>query len=273
MNNVIPLIITCIIIFSNAQAQIKQDNFLIIAHRGASAYAPENTIAAFEKSIEHGADAVELDLRMTKDNVPVVLHDQDLDRTTNGNGDIQNFTLNEIKQLDAGNWFDEKFKGEKIPKLEEVFQKLKDTVKIIIEFKGGLGEYPGIEVKTLELIKEYNLEKKVILKSFDPNQLEKLRELNGNIPLLYVYAARIPWLGMVIDTGISFISVFNLDVEYLQPHKILLSKSFTKEAQDASYKIIAWGVNDEDDISEMIDYGVDGIETDYPDKVLKALKL
>jgi glycerophosphoryl diester phosphodiesterase len=244
---------------------------LVIAHRGASAYAPENTIAAFKKALEIGADALELDLRQTKDSVLVVLHDANVDRTTNGNGNVDDFTFNELQKLDTGSWFDKEFSDQKIPSLQEVIDLLDDTTIIIIELKGGNETYPGIEEQVVEIVKQNNIEKLAILKSFDSNVLKRLRIIEPVISLLYVYAVRIPWLGMIIDQGVTFESVYDLDVEYLQPHRFFLSESFVKDAQAKGFKVISWGVNSKEAINISIDYRVDGIETDYPDKVLKLI--
>lgn len=244
---------------------------LVVAHRGASAYAPENTIAAFELAIELDADALELDLRQTKDSVLVVLHDAEVDRTTNGKGNVRNFTFFELQKLDAGSWFNNEFSDQKIPSLQEVIDLLDESTSIIIELKEGNETYPGIEERVVEIVKQNNIESQTILKSFNPNVLERLRKIDPDIPLLYVYAVRIPWLGMIIDRGVTFDSVYDLDVEYLQPHRFFLSKSFVEDAKANGYKIISWGVNSTEAINESLEYGVDGIETDYPDKVLNLI--
>ncbi len=249
----------------------QKKNIMIVGHRGAAAHAPENTIAAIELAIELGANTIEIDLRQTKDGVPVALHDSGVDRTTDGDGDISDLTFEDIRKLDAGSWFDEKYSGEKIPSLQEVIDALSDTTILIIEFKGGLGEYDKIEERTIQIVQDSDISDRVILKSFDPNQLELIQELDDSFPLLYVYALRIPWLHMIIDTGITFGSVYDFDVEYLQPHIWFLSESFVEDAQEKGYKIIAWGVNDPDTIIGAINIGVDGIETDYPERVYKIL--
>ena len=244
---------------------------LVVAHRGASAYAPENTIAAFELAIELSADALELDLRQTKDSVLIVLHDSDVDRTTNGNGNVKDFTFIELQKLDAGSWFNKKFSDQKIPSLQEVIELLDDTTLIIIELKEGNETYPGIEERVVEIVKQNKIESQTILKSFDPNVLDRLRNLEPDIPLLYVYALRIPWLGLIIDRGVTFDSVYDLDVEYLQPHRFFLSRSFVEDAHSKGFKIISWGVNSTEAINESVEYGVDGIETDYPDRVIEMI--
>jgi len=265
------LILTVLAILSGSYNVYIYAQPLVVAHRGASAYAPENTIAAFELAIELGADALELDLRQTKDSVLVVLHDSNVDRTTNGKGSVNNFTFSQLQKLDAGSWFDQKFTDQKIPSLQEVIDLLDDSTLIIIELKEGNETYPGIEERLVELVKQNKIEAQTILKSFDPNVLERLRTIEPDIALLYVYTLRIPWLGMIIDRGVTFDTVYDLDVEYLQPHRFFLSKSFVNDAQAKGFKIISWGVNSTEAINESLEYGVDGIETDYPDKVQKLI--
>lgn len=262
MNNFLILLLIVISAENSAQP-------MIIAHRGAMAYAPENTIVAFKLAIELGADAIELDLRQTKDKIPVALHDATVNSTTNGKGNILDYTFADLKKLDAGSWFNRKFSSEKISSLREVIDILTDSVTLIIEFKEGNETYPDIEENVVSIIRENKIESQTIFKSFDPNVLERLRKLAPDIPLLYVYTFRLPWLGMIIDRGITFGSIFNIDAEYLQPHRFFMSESFVKAAQSRGYKIISWGVNSEEDIIESLEYGVDGIETDYPDRALK----
>lgn len=246
---------------------------MIIAHRGAMGYAPENTLAAIKLGIELGATAIEIDLRQTKDGIPAALHDATVDGTTNGSGNIKDYTFTDLKKFDAGSWFSSEFSKETIPSLQEIIDILPDNILLIIELKEGNETYPKIEENTVSLIKENKIDSQVILKSFDPNVLERLRVLAPNIPQIYVYTFRIPWLGMIIDRGITFRSVYNFDVEYLQPHRFFLSESFVKDAQAAGFKIIAWGVDSEEAIKEALEFGVDGIETDYPDRVIELMKL
>ncbi|MDZ7765117.1 MAG: glycerophosphodiester phosphodiesterase family protein [Melioribacteraceae bacterium] len=227
------ILLSVILLTLNLLPNTKSDSkeFLIVGHRGAAGHAPENTLESIEIALELGSNAIEIDLRQTSDGIPVALHDADVNRTTDGRGNISNFSFDDLQKLDAGSWFGDRFSGSKVPSLEEIIKMMADTnysntSLLIIEFKGGLGEYKKIEEKTLELLEKNNFTNRVILKSFDPNQLEKIRTLDESIPLLYVYAVRIPWLSMIIDTGISFGSVFDVEAEYLQPHKLFLSESF-----------------------------------------------
>ncbi len=120
----------------------------ILAHRGASAYAPENTMAAFKKAIEMNADGIELDVHLSKDGYIVIIHDERVDRTTDGKGEVKDFSLDELKKLDAGSWFSDEYKGEKIPTLEELLSLIKNTeIYLNIEIKAGYRVYPDIEEK------------------------------------------------------------------------------------------------------------------------------
>lgn len=244
---------------------------LIIAHRGAMGHAPENTISAFLKAIELGANAIEIDLRQTKDGELVAFHDGSINRTTNGKGKFENFTFVELRNLDAGSWFNIIYKEEKIPTLQEIIDILSDSVLLIIELKGDNNSYPNIEENTVSLIKKNNIEKQTILKSFDYKVLKRLRVLAPNIPQIFVYALRIPIIGVTIGTGLNFESIYSLDVEYLQPHRYFVTEEFVRKAEKKGYKIISWGVDSRSSIINALEIGVHGIETDYPERVLSII--
>lgn len=238
---------------------------MVIAHRGASAYAPENTLAAFRKAIELRADALELDVRQTKDSQLVVIHDASVHRTTDGEGEVREFAFSDLKKLDAGSWFDEQFRYERIPTLQEVIRLLDSSTTLIIEIKEGSGTHSGIEQQLVEQVRMNHIEKQVMFKSFHRDVLSRLRDLAPDVPLVYVYFVAIPWLNLTFDLGISIGDPFEVDAEYLQPHKMFLTKSFVQSAHEKGYKVIGWDVQSESVMKEMIIFGVDGIETDYPD--------
>ncbi len=152
------------------------------AHRGASGYYPENTMTSFEGAIKQNADGIELDVHLSKDGYLIVCHDETLNRTTNGKGFIKQFDLYELKQLDAGSWYDKKYKGEKMPLLEEVIDLIKGTnMDLNIELKAGSIFYPGIEEKVLKMIEKYNIKEQVIISSFDHYALVKIKSLDSEI--------------------------------------------------------------------------------------------
>lgn len=244
---------------------------MIIAHRGAMGHTPENTISAYLKAIEMGADAIEIDLKQTVDGKLVAFHDGSVNRTTNGKGSFDNFTYEELRKLDAGSWFNSDFNNEKIPNLQEIINIIPDSILLIIELKGSNEDYSGFEENVVSEIKKNNFEKNVILKSFDYKVLERLRKLLPDVPQIFVYAFRIPFTGITIGTSITFKCVFNLDVEYLQPHRYFVSEEFVRNAEKKGYKVISWGVDSRKAIINSLEIGVHAIETDYPDRVISIL--
>lgn len=149
---------------------------LLVAHRGYSAVYPENTLLAFEKAVENGANCFELDVQRTKDGKLVCLHDVTVDRTTNGTGNIKDLTWDYVKTLDAGSWKNSQFAGEKIPSLDEVFERFKnENVFILIEMKND-NNYVGIEKQIADLIKKYMIEEQVLYFSFDWESVNKIKQ-------------------------------------------------------------------------------------------------
>ena len=139
---------------------------LIIAHRGASGLAPENTLAAIKKAIELKADLIEIDVHQTKDSIIVVIHDKKINRTTSGKGRVKDLFYKEIRRYDAGKWFDPKFEGERVPTLEEVLRLVHGQTKLLIEIKGDDNFYPNIEKHVYEILKTYNAQNWCEIHSF-----------------------------------------------------------------------------------------------------------
>ncbi|TVQ02531.1 MAG: hypothetical protein EA359_11475 [Balneolaceae bacterium] len=153
--------------------------FLVIAHRGASFDAPENTMAAFHLAHRLQADMIELDVQLSSDGIPVVFHDSKLDKKTNGTGRISNYSLEELKMLDAGSWFSDAFAGERIPRLAEVLNWAKDKILVNIEIKPEAvsdDAKDGIEKKTTVLVKDFGMENEVIISGFDYRTIRRVKE-------------------------------------------------------------------------------------------------
>ncbi len=166
------------------------DDFIIIAHRGASAYYPENTMIAFEKAVEMGAEMIELDVMMSKDGIPIVFHDAKLNKHTNGNSYVKHYTLKELKKLDAGSWFNPKFSDQEIPTLEEALQFASGNIALNIEIKTEAVSNQiknGIEEKVLQLVKKYGMEKHVLFSSFDYRAVRHLKKLDPNVAVALLY--------------------------------------------------------------------------------------
>lgn len=162
----------------------------MIAHRGASYYAPENTFAAFNKALEMGADMIELDVLLTKDGVPVVIHDNDLERLAGIQGKITDTDYEEVQKIDVGSWFAASYKDERIPTLREVLIWAKDKISLNIEIKAESvtdKAEGGIEEKVIDLIREYEMEEYVLLSSFDYRAAERFSHLGSEIASAILY--------------------------------------------------------------------------------------
>ncbi len=245
-------------------------NALPIAHRGASAYAPENTISAIKKAIELRSPYIEIDVHMTKDGRVVALHDSSIDRTSNGKGDVSSFTLADLKKFDFGSWFDKKYQGEKIPTLEEVLKIVANQAKLIIELKYGHDRYNLIEDKIVSLVKRLKMNDQVILKSFNYNILEKFEIVAPGIERLYCTFGGNDWI--TIDNFIRFRGIFeHLTFQYLQVHKYFLNDSLIRKAHERNIKIIVWDVHDKKSIKKYGKMGVDYIESNNPDLVISTI--
>jgi len=183
--------------------------------------------------------------------------------STIGQHRVKDLTLIEIKKLDAGSWFSEQFSGEKIPTLYEVFDITPDSITLLIELKYGSDEYPDIEERLIKLIRERKAEHRVILKSFNEDVLTRLRSLAPHLPRLKIIVLQ--FFGIIIEHGLNVGTVLDDSVQYLQHHWFGLTKGFIEEAHQKGYKIFAWDVDDKERMKELIEKGIDGIETDYPD--------
>src|ERR1700736_62812 len=154
---------------------------LVIAQRGASADAPENTIAAFELALDQGADGIELGVHLSQDEHPIVIHDFTLERTTDGAGPVSAHTVRELKRLDAGGWRDRRFRGQRVQTLQEVLERFRDRTRFWVELKGGAAVYPGLEERIVSTIEIYDVVDRVLVQSFDPGTLATVRRLNPEI--------------------------------------------------------------------------------------------
>jgi glycerophosphoryl diester phosphodiesterase len=216
---------------------------LRIGHRGARAYEPENTLRSYKKALELGADAVELDVRSTRDGETVVIHDADVDKTTNGKGLVNQLTLKEIKQLNAG-------KNEKIPTLQEALDFLDKKARVLIELKET-----GLEEKVLKAIEERGLEKNVIIVSFLEDALKKVRELNDKVETGLIYTKHKNPIKAASD----------LNASYLLPLYRFTHTADVQKAHQSGLKVIVWTINKPEEVAEYVKKGVDGITSDKPD--------
>jgi len=165
---------------------------LIIADRGASAEAPEHTIAAFELALQQGADGIALDVHATRDGQPVVFHDFSLERTTDGAGAVNAHTLREMKRLDAGVWRGRRFEGQRVQTLQEVLERFRDRTRFWIEIRGGSDLYPGLEERVVSTVEVYEVIDRALIQSMDPRVLGRIHALNPDIALGAVVSGSSP---------------------------------------------------------------------------------
>jgi glycerophosphoryl diester phosphodiesterase len=235
----------------------------IMAHRGASGYAPENTLEAFKLAYEQQADCIELDVHVCKSGELVVCHDDTVDRTTDGSGFIKDLTLDELKSLDASAKFNSGYKDCKIPTLKEVFEWISPlNLELNIELKNAPILYENLEEKLVSMIHNYNLEQRVILSSFNHYGLAKCKSLDPNIKtgLLYMAGLYEPW---------NYCTAAHANA--IHPMFLGVLPEMITECKSKGIAINAWTVNDEPSMQKLISLNVDGLITNYPDKARKIL--
>ena len=233
----------------------------IFAHRGASAYAPENTVEAFALAMEQGADGIELDVQMTKDGQVVVIHDEIIDRVSDGTGAVRDYTLEELKKFHFSNHM-ENFENAVIPTLKEVLDLIKSSNMLLnIELKTGIYWYPNLEEKTMELVKEAGMEDRVIYSSFNHYCIKKILELDSHAECAFLYSDVI----LNVDKYAK-----NAGVCGLHPAVYHLKMAeFLKEYQESGLKVRVWTVNKKEDMEKFIKADLEAVITNYPDKALE----
>ncbi|MBI2883636.1 MAG: glycerophosphodiester phosphodiesterase [Candidatus Methylomirabilis oxyfera] len=229
---------------------------LNVAHRGASALAPENTMAAFEKAIELGADAIELDLHVSRDGELVIIHDHTLDRTTDGHGPVHVRSLEELKRLDAGRWFGEGFSGQRIPTLAEVLDRFGGKVPLALEVKAGSAFFPGIEERVVSALREHQVISQVAVASFDHHALLRLKELEPSLRTAALLVGRPVSIPVIAEA---------CKTEAMALECSLITKTEVDACRAAGLQLVAWVVNEPARMRDFIDLGIDGIITDRPD--------
>ncbi len=230
---------------------------VLIAHRGASGYRPENTIAAFKKAVEMGSKAFEFDLQLTKDEKVVVFHDYTLERCTNGKGKLREKTLDELKKLDNGSWFDKEYKNEKIPTLVEVIEVVKNGDFINLELKRDKDEKRSLVDKVLEIVKLYKIEDKVLISSFDHSLLEEVYSKNPKVKIGVLFEEKKDY--------VDYVEKLHLEAYSINLWKVLVSGVEVEEIKKNNYKLYSFTVNEKEEAEKLEEYGIDGIFTNYLD--------
>jgi glycerophosphoryl diester phosphodiesterase len=242
---------------------------IIFAHRGASAYAPENTLAAFELAFKQGTPAVEFDVKLTSDGQIVVIHDQTVDRTTDGTGRVAKLPLAALRQLDAGSWFSAHniplghFRGEKIPTLDETFENIGKKLFMNVELTNYATPFDQLVLKVVETVKKHRLENRVLFSSFFPPNLMQAARLLPQVPRGQLILAGKTGLWQRIWGRLN-----NLQAEH--PFTKDVTQKFVADAHARGRRVHVWTVNASDDMRRLKSLNVDGIFSDDP---LKALEI
>ncbi|WP_313799308.1 glycerophosphodiester phosphodiesterase family protein [Cytobacillus sp.] len=234
-----------------------------VAHRGATGYAPENTIAGFDLAVEMKADYIEIDVQRSKDGETVVIHDTTVDRTTDGTGKVGDLTFEQLRSLDAGSWKGEQFAGEPIPTFEEILDRYHGKVGILIELKAP-ELYPGIEKQVAEAIKERNLDKpqneKIIIQSFNFESMKKMDQLLPEVPIGVLTSN-------LKDTTAEALQEFSTYADWFNPNYGIVTKELVNQVHSLGMQIGSWTVRSQEAADFLFDMKVDAIITDYPDYV------
>lgn len=238
---------------------------LIIAHRGDSSSAPENTLSAFKAALAAGAHGIEFDVHITKDGYPVVIHDSTVDRCTNGQGAIAELSLAEIKALDAGSWFADAFRGEQIPTLDEAIEALPAPVVLFIHLRAHENESDRCERAVAEAIQRHNARRRACITHHTRHGLQRLRELDPRLRLCWI-----PYGG---EPGEEYIDeAYYLGCRFIQPRAKDIDEHFMRYAREKEMWVNAFWADEIPEMERLIRLKVDGIITNYPRRLRETLK-
>lgn len=237
----------------------------IFAHRGASGYAPENTLEAFALAIRQGADGIELDVQLSKDGIPVVIHDETVDRVTERTGWVKDYTLEELKELTV---LGDKFPGytqAKIPTLKEVLKAVKPSgIQVNIELKTGIYWYPEIEKKVAKIVEETGMKERIIYSSFNHYSIQKIKEIVPDAKTAYLYSD-------VILNVESYAKKTNVEGLHPAIYHVKMA-DFLQEYLKSGLKVRVWTVNEKEDMKTLTEAGVTAVITNYPDVAVHVRK-
>lgn len=237
---------------------------VIFAHRGASAHAPENTLAAFELALAQHADAIELDVKLSSDGQVVVIHDPTVDRTTGSQGRVKDLSLTQLRALDAGRFFSERFSGEKIPTLEEVFETVGRRTFINVELTNYNTPRDTLVETVCMLVKKFNLQKSVMFSSFLPSNLSKARAYLPGVP-----RGLLAFNGFLGAWARSFGFMFGR-YHALHPNVNDVTPEQVQRVHRLKRRIHVWTVNAAEEMRRLFDWNVDAIFTDDPQLAVRV---
>lgn len=253
---------------------IEGDNFTVIAHRGASAYYPENTMISFEGAIAMGADMVELDVQLSRDGEVVVFHDEKLSRCTNNKGKVSDYSLVELKKLDAGSWFGKRYQGAKIPTLEEALSFCQDKIAVNIEIKTEAVKEKirnGIEEKCLKIVGQNSMREHIVFSSFDPRAIRHLKEIDRTVAAAVDVAAAVLFEKEYYGSKLPSEIIELLGADVFNCSKNELSKKWLTDIKANNIPVNIYTVNDKRNMCRFLELGVSGIFTNKPDILKRVL--
>lgn len=236
----------------------------IIAHRGASLRAPENTLAAFELAVAQGADAIELDTKLSADGHPVVIHDATVDRTTDGRGRVRDLPLAELRRLDAGGFMADGFRGERIPTLEEVFEQFGKRIFINVELTNYNTPRDHLVESVSVLVRKFGLQKQILFSSFLASNLSAARRFLPEVP-----RGLLALNGLLGAWSRSFGFAFG-KYHALHPHLTDVTPQQIQRVHRLKRRVHVWTVNAEADMRRLFDWGADAVFTDDPQLAVRA---
>lgn len=238
---------------------------VIFAHRGASAYAPENTLAAFELAHAQGAAAIEFDVKLSADDRPVILHDRTVDRTTDGSGRVANLTLAALRELDAGSWLSADFRGEKIPTLDEVFETIGRKLFMNVELTNYASPFDALVPTVAAAVRKHGLQERILFSSFFPHNLMRMARLLPEVPRGQLVLPRSAgWWQRIWGRLIP------VRTEHYFADDV--TRKLVTDVHARGRRLYAWTVNAPDQLRRLKDLGVDGVFSDDPPLALELMR-
>ncbi|MCY3778814.1 MAG: glycerophosphodiester phosphodiesterase family protein [Chloroflexi bacterium] len=250
--------------YPTIQQAMESGEALVFGHRGAMASAPMNTLASFQLAYEQGAHGIELDVQLSRDGHLVILHDCTVDATTDGQGNVADLTLAELKRLDAGAWFAEGFAGQRIPTLDEVFDEFGNALLINVEIKCSRESVDRMEKPLADCIRRHNMREQVIISCFDPVVLRRVKGMLPMVMMGFLYQPEMPVA--------HYLPLKKLWHEARHPRHDMVDEGYMNWARAQGYCVNVWTVNDPQRACALSRLGVNGLITDNPAKIITALR-
>lgn len=245
-----------------------QGTVLLFGHRGYSALAPENTLAAFSALLERDIPGVELDVRLSRDGKVMVIHDENLKRVTGVDARVDECTASRLRRLDAGGWFGDSFRGEKIPLLEEVFELLGDRLYYDVELKWDRRQGGGLEEAVIERIRGHGLSERCLISSFNPYCVRRIQTLAPELPTAHIYA-RHRGVPLLLRRGLAGLVI---PTPFMKPRCTQIGAASALLLRRIYHsRILAWTVDDTAEATRLLHLGVHGLISNHPGKIKAAL--